>query len=52
MFFSEDLLRLKEDDFPNLRNTDYGDYIIQAVLVTKENDTIYSNPVTIHYLEK
>ena len=50
--FSEDLLRLKEDGFPNLRNTDYGDYVIQAVLVTKENDSIYSNPVTIHYLEK
>ena len=32
-------------------NADYGSYSIRAALVIAPNDTIFSNPVTIHYVE-
>ncbi len=51
--FCEDLSELKErSGFPCLRNTDYGEYFIRAIFVTEDNDTIYSNTKTIHYLER
>lgn len=36
----------------NVKNMDFGEYQIRAVFVNMDNDTVYSNPVTIHYLEK
>lgn len=38
-----------EQDYPN---DDYGSYTILAAFVDEPNDTIYSNPVTIQYLER
>ena len=35
-----------------IKNKDFGAYQIRAVFVNMDNDTVYSNPVTIHYLEK
>lgn len=32
-------------------NVDYGTYSIRAALVVAPNDTIWSNPVTLHYRE-
>ncbi len=32
-------------------NVDYGSYTIKAALVVAPNDTIFSNPVKMHYLE-
>ena len=36
----------------NSKNTDFGVYQLRAVYYTELGDTVYSNPVTIHYLEK
>lgn len=33
-------------------NREYGAYLIRAAFVNTPNDTIYSNPVTLYYLEK
>ena len=36
----------------NVKNRDFGEYQIRAIFVNMDNDTVYSNPVTIHYLEQ
>lgn len=35
-----------------IRNTDFGEYKLRSAFITHESDTIYSKPLTIHYLRK
>jgi len=35
-----------------VKNKDFGEYQIRAIFVNMNNDTVYSSPVSIHYLEK
>lgn len=54
--FTEELLeKIKnhQDGYHwNSKNTDFGVYQLRAVYYAESGDTIYSNPVLIHYLEK
>lgn len=55
VFTEEQLEKIKnhQDGYHwNSKNTDFGVYQLRAVYYAESGDTIYSNPVLIHYLEK